>query len=142
MEINYISGYNCNSHYAVVDYGKPHHNKRLGLYSVAPRLDGPPKLNYTPEDYDRYIVDVVGHLYWEYDPTTPVPVELAREFNAQTVAQHERFLSKMRAKYPNDPYTPSPPYMVKGVAYLVPESQWVDDDGDTRTVYHWEKETV
>jgi len=142
MEFKFASGYNCNAHYTVVDYGKPYHGKRLGLYSVAPSLEGPPKMNYTPEDYNRYVVDVVGYLYWEYSPTSPVPVEFAREFNAESTAQHERFLEKMRTKYPNDTYTPDPPYMVKGVAYLLPEGQWVDSDGDTRTVYRWEKETI
>jgi len=122
VEFEFISSGELGASYRIIDYGKPYHGKRVSIHSHAPRYcdaEGKPRFSYTPEEFERDVVGVVGYLRLESCLDGPLPVEVAVAFNEAGRRKYER----AKARHPDWDWGPwEPP--AKGVAQYVVGEGW------------------
>ena len=93
------------SSWRIIDPGGPDDTRRVAIQHAAEGLyypDGTKRpLNFTPEQYQREVVDGLGYLRFEGGNVDPMPIEYAIAFNVQSKEQWDAAL----AKYPDMPST-------------------------------------
>ena len=93
IKFQFISGGET-SDYRVIDWGKPWHGSRLMMRWHATPLylpDGTKQLNYTDDEYQKFVVGLVGFARLSGDSGDRTPWEVIKAFNAHLTEEYERF---------------------------------------------------
>jgi len=124
-QFNFISSYRGMCDYGIQAPGDPLDGHRIEIQTFADPLygrDGKRQFNYTPEEYDRWVIAALGYMHrLDGSVNEPLSLDYARAFNAQALAEYQAGLERWRDKYPNDVdiYLEHEPFQIKGTCWLV-----------------------
>jgi len=128
MKLQFVSSGDYQT-YEVVDYRGPYHEQRVELWTHAwPLFDGGgrKRYNYTPEEYQKDVLSLVGYARFHWSPRPPVEtmLEVARILNEDARKDWEQAYEK----YPDavEPWVP----LCKGIAYWMGDGWTTVDLGE------------